>query len=306
MDGLLLIDKPGGVTSHDVVAWARRALGQRDCGHAGTLDPMATGLLVVLAGEATKLSEYVTGVDKTYVATVRFGIETDTLDLDGVVVRTREALPPSEGDVSRVLHSMLGETLQVPPSVSAIKQQGVAAYKRVRRGESFTLTGRPVVLRAAALRRCAGTDVDVELTCSKGFYVRAFARDLAEQLGTVASLAALRRTRAGEFSVSESLAGETLRRAGVSRDEKCIADVLRAMRSIADAARVLPGAAVSDEIAESLWSGRVVSTAEFPGIGSGPCFVTRARDGACVCIGHVTDGLVRSARGFRRLVDAGA
>lgn len=223
--GGLLIDKPLGPTSHDVVQRIRRSLSTRRVGHAGTLDPFATGLLVVLVGEATKLEPYVSASDKTYVARVVLGRTTDTLDLES----TRETTLPVPDDVraeierlgsaaaahaprlEAALEAEQLRTAQDPPSFSAIKVDGVRSYARARAGLAFVLPARPVRVRRITMREVGFTDdgcpfVDVELEVSKGYYVRAFARDLAATLGTVGALGALRRTRSGIFDVAKSLA----------------------------------------------------------------------------------------------------
>jgi tRNA pseudouridine55 synthase len=194
------------MTSHDVVARVRRALGTRAVGHAGTLDPMATGVLLVVVGEATKLSQFLTLEQKSYVAEVLFGRSTDSLDADGATVEER-ALP--EGGVSgealeRALERERGRTLQVPPAVSAIKIGGVRAHRLARRGEAPELEARPVRMLSLVCAARAEDRATLELTVSKGYYVRALARDLGAHLGVPAHLGALRRTRSGAFDVREA------------------------------------------------------------------------------------------------------
>src|SRR5690606_27846030 len=173
--GVLVVDKPGGMTSHDVVARARRLFGTRAVGHAGTLDPMATGVLVLLFGEACKLSAYLTGQDKTYSAGVRFGSATDSLDADGRVTEER-TLPAgwlARETLDRALAVERARTLQVPPAVSAISEGGRRAYQRVRAGETVELAPRPVRVARLELLEWSDAGVDVELEVSKGYYVRA-------------------------------------------------------------------------------------------------------------------------------------
>jgi tRNA pseudouridine55 synthase len=216
VSGVLLVDKPAGPTSHDVVSWARKVFGTRTVGHAGTLDPAATGVLVVLVREATKLSTWLTSEQKEYVATVRFHIETDSLDADGAVTRTM-VVPPTitEAQLRAELASMVGVMEQVPPAVSAIKLQGVAAHERVRRGEQLVMAPRTVELLSTELLWLSedSSTCSVRLLCSKGFYVRAFARDFADRLHTVAHLTQLRRTQSGVFTLAHCVDGELLRRA---------------------------------------------------------------------------------------------
>lgn len=202
--GVLVVDKPTGMTSHDVVSHVRRVYGTRRVGHAGTLDPMATGVLVLLLGEATKLSEVLTTQKKAYETTVRFGIGTDSLDADGKVTAQRE-LP--EGGIGRArLDAALDEerarTLQVPPAVSAISVGGERSYALARRGEAPELPPRDVKVERLVLDGFDGTFAKLELTVSKGYYVRALARDLGSSLGFPAHLTSLRRTESGAFSLS--------------------------------------------------------------------------------------------------------
>ncbi len=198
-DGLLLVDKPAGVTSHDVVAVARRAFGQSRIGHAGTLDPFATGLLVVLVGRGTRLIPYLDAEPKVYEATIRFGAETDTDDVTGNVVR--EAPPPTELAVDAALATMVGDLEQRPPDYSAKQVGGVRAYAAARRGSPLDLAPVTVRVHAWTVGEWRGRDVDVTVVCGGGTYVRALARDLGMAAGSAAHLVALRRTRAGRFDV---------------------------------------------------------------------------------------------------------
>jgi tRNA pseudouridine55 synthase len=202
--GVLVIDKPRGPTSHDVVAKVRRALHTREVGHAGTLDPMATGVLVVAVGEATKLVQWLTAHDKSYIATVHLGVGTTSLDAEGEIT---EQLPVSADreSIERALEAERARTEQVPPMVSAIKVEGVALHKRARRGEVLELAPRPVRVQHLAALRVALPDVDIAITCAKGYYVRSLARDLAARLGTVGHLTMLRRTESGPFVHDEAI-----------------------------------------------------------------------------------------------------
>lgn len=206
-EGLLLVDKPAGVTSHDVVAAARRALGERRVGHAGTLDPFATGLLVVLAGRATRLVPHVSGDPKVYEATIRFGTETDTEDLHGAVVR--EGLPPARERVEAVIPALTGLLDQVPPAYSAKRVQGRRAYDLAREGATVTLAPARVRVDRWELLAwrddAAAVEADVRITCGGGTYVRSLARDLGRLSGSAAHLTALRRTHSGAFAVGDAL-----------------------------------------------------------------------------------------------------
>jgi tRNA pseudouridine55 synthase len=204
--GVLIVDKPCGPTSHDVVRWVRRAYRTRAVGHAGTLDPLATGVLVIGIGEATKLLRYLTGADKTYVATVTLGSTTDSLDAQGEVVAT-SPLPPdlSLARVASVASGFVGEQLQRVPDISAIKQQGQRLYELARRGEAVNAPERRVVVHALEILRVEGAVIDLRVHCEKGFYVRALARDLALALGTVGHISQLRRTASGRFGLADAL-----------------------------------------------------------------------------------------------------
>jgi tRNA pseudouridine55 synthase len=217
LDGVLVIDKPRGPTSHDVVRRLRRALGVRAIGHAGTLDPMATGVLVVAVGEATKLVPWLTAHDKGYEATVALGIETDTLDAEGAEVRRVapsvalcEALAARDVETWPALRAALEDerarTLQTPPAYSAIRTGGERAHARARRGERLELAPRPVVVHRLRVVDASAEppSLQVSLDVGKGYYVRALARDLAGALGTVGHLTALRRTRSGCFTLADA------------------------------------------------------------------------------------------------------
>jgi tRNA pseudouridine55 synthase len=211
-DGLVIVDKPAGWTSHDVVARMRRLAGTRKVGHAGTLDPMATGVLVLGVGRATRLLTYVVGADKSYLATIRLGATTVTDDADGDVTARGPADVLSALDdaaVSREVSALTGAIEQVPSSVSAVKVNGQRSYARVRSGEEVVLAARPVtvhrfqVLRRRDVRddRHPAVDLDVEVEVSSGTYVRALARDLGERLGVGGHLTSLRRTRVGPYGL---------------------------------------------------------------------------------------------------------
>ncbi len=233
-DGVLLVDKPRGLTSHDVVGVTRRLAATRKVGHAGTLDPMATGLLVLGIGRATRFLTYLVGADKTYESTIRLGMETTTEDAEGQVIVARGCRIDDliEGRLQEALASLTGRIQQVPSAISAIKVNGVRAYKRVRDGQDVELEARPVTiheLRLTGEPRQAGVDLpgaaagdasadaedgvggevqvvdlDVVVSCSSGTYVRALARDLGRTLGCGAHLIALRRTGVGPFDVGQA------------------------------------------------------------------------------------------------------
>jgi tRNA pseudouridine55 synthase len=218
-EGLLLVDKPSGWTSHDVVARIRRVSGTRRVGHAGTLDPMATGVLVLGVGRATKLLTFLVGCDKGYAATVRLGESTVTDDAEGDVVASADAGDVSRAAIDAAVAGLTGAIRQVPSSVSAIKIDGQRSYARVRSGEDVKLAARPVtVSRFAVLDvRPAGTclDVDIEVEVSSGTYIRALARDLGSALGVGGHLTALRRTRVGRYAIADAVPLEGLEPGGL-------------------------------------------------------------------------------------------
>lgn len=220
-DGLLLVDKDAGMTSHDVVACARALAATRKVGHAGTLDPMATGLLVLGIGKATRFLTYLVGLDKTYTATVRLGQETSTEDAQGEVTAAKGCPVPEQwpgggflAGLGTALAALTGDIQQVPSAVSALKVDGVRAYARVRQGQQVRLAARAVTIRGleplgppraqVADDGTAVVDLDLRVSCSSGTYVRALARDLGQALGTGAHLTALRRTRVGPFLVEQA------------------------------------------------------------------------------------------------------
>jgi tRNA pseudouridine55 synthase len=209
--GVLVVDKPSGPTSHDMVRVARRLLSTRSIGHAGTLDPLASGVLVLGVGEGTKLLQHLTGADKSYLATVRLGAQTDTLDAAGRVVAEAEVpLGLTLADVTRATRDFVGRYRQQVPEFSAIKQDGTPLYARVRRGEQVQAPERDVVVHELEILHVALPEIELRVCCAKGFYVRSLARDLARALGSLGHLTRLRRTHSGSFSLAESLAGAAL------------------------------------------------------------------------------------------------
>lgn len=201
-DGLLLLDKPAGISSHDAVLAARRALGEKRIGHAGTLDPFATGLLVLLTGRATRLLPYIPGEPKVYEATFRFGTETDTEDLLGQVIR--EAALPDESAVRAALPTLTGVVEQVPPAYSAKRVDGQRAYEAARAGVALELKPVMITVHAWELLAWHGESCDVRITCAGGTYIRSLARDLGRMVGSAAHVSALRRTTTGAFTVADA------------------------------------------------------------------------------------------------------
>ncbi len=255
MNGLLVLDKPSDWTSHDVVGRVRRILGTRKVGHAGTLDPMATGVLVLGVGRATRLLGYISGADKTYTATIRLGQRTSTDDAEGELLEQASPEAIAELHLSSVeegIALLTGTILQVPSSVSAIKVDGRRAYARVRAGEEVVLAPRKVEVSEFTLLGHqfaeAWIDLQVQVTCSSGTYIRALARDLGSELGLGGHLTALRRTRLGAWDQSEALTPEQLQAGAITE---------ASLLTMEDAAaRVFPQWVVSQSDAAMVRNGR--------------------------------------------------
>lgn len=287
IDGVYVVDKPGGLTSHDVVARLRKQLGTRAVGHAGTLDPMATGVLLLLAGEATKLSSYLTLETKSYRAEVRFGLATDTLDIEGKPECER-AVPPGalgEAALASAFAAERARIEQTPPAISAIQIGGERAHRLARRGEAPELPPRPVRVERLELRAVHADRVELEVTASKGYYVRALARDLGERLGLPACLSALRRTESGGFTLAEAFVWP-LERSAVP------------LSLVEAARRCLPDAELTSEGAERARLGQALAPLHFvtPPAGDGPSAWTHA--GALIAVGALKGDAFRVLRGF--------
>jgi len=245
--GVVVVDKPAGPTSFKALRAVERQTGAGRAGHAGTLDPAATGILLVLLGEATKLSHWVMAHDKAYRATIALGTATDSLDATGEVVATAE-VPPEALDPERVraaLTPFVGDVMQVPPIYSALKRGGRTLMSRARAGEEVEVEPRPVVCHSLELVAIEDERLVVDVACGSGYYVRALARDLGEALGVPAHLAALRRTRLGAFDIAEAIPLEEIGPTSV--------------RPIVDAAPELLRVTVTDEEAVAVHHGRPIA-----------------------------------------------
>ncbi len=203
--GILLIDKATDMTSHDVVAIARRSLGIKKIGHCGTLDPMATGLLILVINKATKLQDLLMAEHKEYQGTLELGLETSSYDLQGEVLARHSVNHLTPDQVTAAFESYRGTFDQMPPMVSAIKKDGVPLYKLARKGQVVEREARSVTLEGYQIHRIELPEVDFTIQCSKGFYVRSLAHDIGEKLHCGACLSRLRRTKSGEFSVSQAI-----------------------------------------------------------------------------------------------------
>ncbi|WP_394848968.1 tRNA pseudouridine(55) synthase TruB [Pendulispora brunnea] len=252
--GVLIVDKPAGVTSHDVVQRLRKRLKTRAVGHAGTLDPMATGVLVVAIGTATKLVPYLTLADKTYEVTVKLGVTTDSLDADGTETERREVPADFAARLPEAIAREVERLEQVPPNVSAIHHEGMRAHELARQGKEFQLAARPVKVRSIEVLGTGENEFSARLTVEKGYYVRAFARDVAARLETVGHVTSLRRTRSHPFTVEEA----------------CILDAPdlaeRVLSLETAAARAMPVAHLNEQGARDAACGRAVANENISGV----------------------------------------
>jgi tRNA pseudouridine55 synthase len=278
-DGLLVVDKPAGWTSHDVVGRARRLARTRKVGHAGTLDPMATGVLVLGIGRATRLLGHLALTDKAYDATIRLGARTVTDDAEGEVVEQRDASAVTDRALSAAVQALTGAIEQVPSSVSAVKVDGVRSYARVRKGQDVTLPARPVVVSRFEVLARRGVDVDVAVVCSSGTYVRALARDVGSALGVGAHLTALRRTRVGPFGLEHA---RTLEQLADAMDDAVVP-------LDAAVAASFPQRVLSQEEADALSHGRKLAPTGRDGVVG-----AFAPDGRCTGLVHDVEGVARA------------
>jgi tRNA pseudouridine55 synthase len=289
VDAVLVVDKPQGMTSHDVVARVRRDLGTRAVGHAGTLDPLATGVLVVLVGQGTKLAPYLSAANKVYSTTIALGATTDSLDADGTI--TERVPPPAEvfAGLDAAIAAELARTEQVPPLVSAVHVDGVRAHAIARKKGADAISLPPRAVRANAIRviaaDAAALTVDVELDVDKGYYVRAFARDVSARLGTVGHVTRLRRLASGAFTLADATP--------LSKDAY-------SPFSIADAARrALPSCVLTDEGVVRARHGKTLDPACFVGApANAEPHAWLSPTGALVAIGATESDGLRVLRGF--------
>ena len=204
-NGILLIDKPSGITSHDVVDRVRRILKMKKVGHAGTLDPNATGLMIVLVGKGTKASQFLMSMDKTYTGNIQLGLETDSYDIDGEVIEDSVPEPIEEAKLLEVMQSFIGDQYQMPPMFSAKKVNGVPLYKHARKGKEVEREERLIRISDFKLLDNKFPNLEFEMSVSKGTYVRSVAHDMGKKLGTCACLTTLRRTKISDFSIENAV-----------------------------------------------------------------------------------------------------
>ena len=211
LDGVLLVDKAPGMTSHDVVALVRRKLNTKKVGHCGTLDPLATGLLIIVLGRGTKIQDLLMSEDKEYVGAMTLGVTTDSQDADGQVVETKPVPELTREQIDTSFGKFVGDFYQMPPMVSAIKKEGVPLYKLARQGKVVEREPRFVHVFAHEINAVRLPEIDFRVVCSKGFYVRTYAFDIGNELGCGAHLKALRRTKSGRFNLQRSVTVEDLK-----------------------------------------------------------------------------------------------
>jgi tRNA pseudouridine55 synthase len=233
LEGVLLVDKPTDHTSHDVIARLRGILKMRRIGHAGTLDPMATGVLVVLLGKATKASQYLMSLDKEYTGTIKLGSVTNTQDAEGEVLETRPVPPLTEAEVKATMAAFVGDQYQLPPMFSAIKIDGVPLYKQARKGEEVEREPRFIRVSSFDMTRFISPEIDFVLRCTKGTYVRTVAHDLGQKIGCGAHLSSLRRTATGKFTVDQCLTIEQIQALSSPELEKRLVPVREAVPTFA-------------------------------------------------------------------------
>ena len=293
MNGILVVDKPAGCTSHDVVQRVRKALRQRSVGHAGTLDPLATGVLVVAVGEGTKLVSHLQSDDKRYQVTIALGAETDSLDADGELTETSEVPPLDARTVEQALQAFIGRHPQEAPKLSAIKVGGTPLHRRMRRGEDVEAPVREVDLYEATVDSVSQKALILSLHCGKGFYVRSLARDLARALGTLGHVKALRRTTSGAFSIDDGLYGDQM-------TAEAIAERLIPLR---EACAALTRVELTDEGVGHARHGRPIGPEVIVGetwreVPADQSLALFAPDGEPVALGRRADEGIRVIRGF--------
>jgi tRNA pseudouridine55 synthase len=299
LHGVLVVDKSLGPTSHDVVAVARRALGTRAVGHTGTLDPTASGVLVVVVGEATKLVNLLGARDKRYQATMRLGSETRTLDAGSDVIASAPVPALTYGQLVEAARPFTGEIEQRAPLVSAIKVDGRSLHKRVRAGEAVEAPLRKVRIDTLEIEALEGEFVRFNVRCGRGFYVRSLARDLAAAVGTLGHLTALRRTDNAGFTVDDALGFEALRAAARGSDAEREAVRARVL-PLVDVCRRLPHAVFTESACASLRHGRALDLAELSqmDLPDVPELIALSEQGSPVAIVQRSADALRVARGF--------
>jgi tRNA pseudouridine55 synthase len=258
LNGVVIVDKPKGWTSHDVVARLRKVLGVKKAGHGGTLDPLATGVLPVYLNEGTKLAPFNLEGTKDYLATMKLGQETDTLDADGKVVAETQGFSCTREEIEKILEGFRGLIRQIPPLFSAVKQGGIPLYKRARAGQTPRLPEREAIVHALILKEVSWPLVTLEVTCGRGTYIRSLCADIGRTLGCGAHLVELRRYRSGRFSLHQALSMEDICR--LAEQEKITERILPLKDSVAVAGFI----SVDDRVAARIRQGRPLRHTDLP------------------------------------------
>ncbi len=287
--GVLVVDKAAGITSFDVVGLVRRRLRHRRVGHAGTLDPAATGVLPILLGEATKLMPFLQDMDKAYTATVRLGVRTDTQDLTGRVLDTSPVPPLGATDLAGAAASFVGVIRQVPPMYSAVHHEGRRLYELAREGVQVERQPREVIVHEVAVEAVTLPVVTLRVVCGKGTYVRTLAADLGEALGCGAAIEALRRTRVGPFDLTGAVPSATI--ATLAR-----ADLVRHIRPPREALAGWPAVHLAEADATRFRHGQAVDVGSRPEPGARQVAVVSEHDGVLLGVGELAAGRVQPTR----------
>jgi len=287
MDGIVNINKPPGMTSHDVVQKVRRIMKEKRIGHTGTLDPLATGVLVLCVGKATRIARYLEAGEKEYRAVMRLGVITETLDAAGRVLETRPYAPPDRADIERAMRKLTGVIMQRPPVFSAVKVSGVRSYKLARQGRAEALDPRPVTIHGIEMTAYADPLVSFTVRCSKGVYVRTLCADIGEALGMGAHLAGLVRTRSGRFSLEHAVSLDEL------EDMASAGRAHQAVTPMEEALADFPAVLIGNEEASKVVHGNRVSCPTF--LANGSTDLARIHDsaGRLLALARVVAGTLR-------------
>ncbi len=288
MDGVLNINKPSGVTSHDVVESVRRILHERRIGHTGTLDPLATGVLVLCAGRATKIAQYLEAGEKEYKATMRLGVTTDTLDADGLVQETKSYTPPDRRKIIEVLHGFIGSIMQRPPAYSAVKVAGVPSYKLAREGRAALLEPRPVTIFSIELTAFEDPVASLTVACSKGVYIRTLCAEIGDALGMGAHLIGLERTRSGRFSIDRAISLDQL------QEMMAAGSAEQALTPIDDALAAFPVISISEaETVRVLHGNQISCPLSFANVAAGGHVRLHSPSGRLLGLARVDAGVLK-------------
>jgi len=287
MDGVLAINKPSGMTSHDVVQAVRRIVREKRVGHTGTLDPLATGLLVLCVGKATRIARYLEAGEKEYTAVMRLGVITDTQDSEGRILEIRTYIPPVRESIIGIMERFTGSIMQEPPAFSAIKVSGVPSYKLARQGKAKPLAPRQVTISRIDLIEYDDPFIRLSVRCSKGVYIRTLCADIGNALGMGAHLTGLVRTRSGRFRLDNAVTLESLREAAAS------ATVERALVSIDESLAEFPVATIDEAGAGKVVHGNSISWPEMQRVGQDALLRVHGPSGSLLAVARATAGILK-------------